>query len=128
MSTLAEHLDRLQAWLRELPGAPTWSAVRIVESASIQYGPVDRIPRDAICTVEEYERRFEAHVASGYSWINLSGLGVDDGALLVSVEVPRDAVGVPHGRTSVNVSGPALDPKTGTPIWHAGARIRIVDR
>ena len=62
---LAEHLDRLQAWLRELPRAPDWSAVPIVDAASIQYGPVDTIPRDAICTVEVYERRFERHLGSG---------------------------------------------------------------
>lgn len=127
MSVLTENLARLEDWLRRSDDAPTWTAVRFVESKSIQYGPTDTIPASALLTVEAFEPRFEALFGAGYGWINLSALGVLDGELLVSVELPRDTASVPYGRTSVNLSGPPLDSKTGARVWDASVRTRVVE-
>ena len=125
MSLLTEHLARLEDWLRRSGEAPTWTGVRFVESS--HYGPTDTIPTSALRTVEAFEPRFEALFQAGYSWINLSALSVLDGALLVSVELPRDTSSVPHGLTSVNLSGPPLDSKTGARVWDASVRTRLVE-
>jgi hypothetical protein len=101
--------------------------MRIVESTDVRYGRTDDIPRSALKTVESYASKFERLLAAGYSWINLSALGVLDGHLLVCVELPREPVGIPAGRTSVNLSGPPLDAQTRACIWDASVRVRLID-
>jgi hypothetical protein len=99
-----------------------------VEAASIRRGPVELISRGEVYPVEVYEERFELHCAAGYGWINLSGLGVDEGALIVSVELPTRAEGlVPPEFLPINLSGPPLDRSTGLPDWALGKRLRIID-
>jgi hypothetical protein len=127
VSSLTDELERLTTWLRRNGDAPTWSASRIVESSRIQYGPTDRIPSAALFTVEAYEPRFEQLLSAGYGWINLSALGVMDDALLVCVELPRDATGVPRGRTQVVLSGPPIDVRTRALVWDASTRMQLVD-
>lgn len=36
---------------------------------SLDYGPVDTIPRGALRTIAEYDARFDALLGFGYSWI-----------------------------------------------------------
>lgn len=127
MSVLTENLSRLEEWLRRSDDAPTWTGARFVESRNIQYGRTDTILMSTLRTVEAFEPRFEALLQAGYAWINLSALGVLGGELLVSVEVPRDTSSVPYGRTSVNLSGPPLDSKTGARVWDASLRTRLVE-
>jgi hypothetical protein len=115
MSTLREHLERLEVWLRAPGDTPPWTAIRLVESDSIEHGQVTRVPRARLHTIEEYAPRFATLLASGYSWINLSALGLFEDQLLVCVELPREGVGC--GRTSVNISGPRIDATTGLPRW-----------
>jgi hypothetical protein len=124
MSALAEHLARLEAWLRRDAGAPAWTAIRLVESDAIKYGVRDQIPRSKLFSVADYEPRFEQHLAAGHSWLNLSALGVLDTILLVCVERPRVPVGA-FGHTSVNLSGPRLDVRTGRPSWDASAFVDL---
>jgi hypothetical protein len=101
--------------------------VRIVESSEVKYGRTDDVPLTALKTVEAYAPRFERLLAAGYSWINLTALGVLDKHLLVCVELPREPVGIPAGRTSINLSGPPLDPRTKACVWDASVRIRLID-
>lgn len=122
--TLALHLERLATWLRRDGRAPPWRVVRLVESGAIKWSAISTIPRGALHSVADYETRFGALLAMGYSWINLSALGVIDGELLVCVELPRDPTGA-FGHTSVNLSGPAFD-LAGKPVWDASLRHRIV--
>ena len=42
--------------------------------------------------------------------------GIFDNDLIVGLELPREAVGVPAGLTSVNYSGPSLSAE-GMPAW-----------
>ena len=85
------------------------------------------VSREALKTVEAYASRFDALLAAGYAWINLSALGVYGEDLLVCVELPRGPVGVTVGCTSVNLSGPPLDEQTRASAWDASARIRLVE-
>lgn len=124
MSSLAIHLDRLSAWLRRENRAPPWRAVLLIEAGDVAWGAVASISRHAVRSSIEYEDRFEALLAAGYAWLNLSALGVLDEDLLVCVELPRDSVGA-YGRTSVNLSGPPLD-RAGAPVWDASLGYRIV--
>jgi hypothetical protein len=124
VSSLADHLERLSAWLRRDGTAPRWRGVRLIEAKDVVWGAVSMIPESATRSMSEYEARFDALLAVGYAWLNLSALGVLAGQLLVCVELPRDPVGA-YGRTSVNLSGPPLD-MAGGPVWDASVRYRIV--
>lgn len=75
------------------------------------------LPRDALIPVPSFAPRFQRLLVAGYSWINLSIYGLFGGDLVIGLELPRDPAGVPAGSTSVNYSGPSLDP-TGEPDWH----------
>ncbi len=44
------------------------------------------------------------------------------------VELPRDATGVPQGRTSVNLSGPPLDVRSGACVWDVNVRMDVLAR
>jgi hypothetical protein len=124
VSALADHLDRLTAWLRRSGTAPAWRGVRLIDARDITWAALSTIARNAMHSVTDYEARFESLLATGYAWLNLSALGVLDDELLVCVELPRDSVGA-YGRTSVNFSGPPLDPAGGQ-VWDASQRHRIV--
>jgi hypothetical protein len=91
----------------------------LINAHDITWGAVSTLPRNAMHSVTDYEARFETLLVTGYSWLNLSALGVFDGELLVCVELPRDSVGA-YGRTSVNLSGPPGQ------VWDASQRHRIV--
>ena len=56
---------------------------------------------------------------AGHSRVNLSAYGVFRDALIVGVELPREATGVPAGLTEVNCSGPGHS-SAGTPNWDLG--------
>ena len=123
MSALAEHVDRLETWLRRDGTAPAWRAVLLVEAKDITWGAVSLIPQSAIHSIIEYGARFDSLLAKGHAWLNLSAVGVLAEELVVCVEVPRDAVGA-YGRTSVNLSGPSLN-AAGGKVWDVLERRQI---
>ena len=108
MTTLAVHLEQLDAWLAALPGAPAWTGHLIAERAHViarEGGRPTLVTPAPPQPATEYAARFGELLHAGYPWINLHGAGVVDGRLLVGVDFPQPA-GVPAGRTSVNLSGP----------------------
>jgi len=108
MSTLAVHLEQLDAWLASLPGAPHWAGHLIAERGYVAPGEDGRqilIAPEPPRLATDYAPRFAELLRAGYAWINLNGAGVAHGRLLVGVEVPQ-ATGLPAGSTRVNLSGP----------------------
>ena len=64
----------------------------------------------------EFAPRFDRLLLNGYDWLSLSVHGIYRDALIIGVEVPRTAQGVPAGLTSVKYSGPRTD-DSGAPNW-----------
>lgn len=118
MSDLVTHLARLQDWLREI-GSPPWKHVLIFEDPK---ETTSRMPRTMLKTVSEYEQRFEELLDSGYSWINLNGAGILEGSLVVVVEFPRESVGAPRDKVSVNLSCPTNLVRS-DPSWDLSAHV-----
>ncbi len=123
---LHHHLSRLDLWLRTEPDAPSWSDHRIVEQRDVRPGHIQQVRRSDLRTVDEYAATFAALLEAGYGWINLSALGVDGSTMVVCVERPQEASGVPPGRTCVNLSGPAFG-SNGRPVWSIGEWIALLD-
>lgn len=105
-TSLSNHVAELEEWLRKRDGAPQWDDVKIVLDSDIQHDSVSTIAVDSINSPTEFSAEFAKLVDRGYRWINLSGLGVLNGALMISVELPRQGEGTPPQHVSVNYSGP----------------------
>jgi hypothetical protein len=65
-----------------------------------------RLQRHEVREPADYEARFDELMKAGLPWLNVSCYGVEDGVLIVGIEVPA-AGAKPSSRTSVNLSGPA---------------------
>lgn len=105
----------LENLLRERGGVPKWSRVLFAEITPGHSRPL--IARDKLIALYHYQDRFSELLNQGYDWINLSAAGVLDDALVVKVELPIKAVGVPCEMVSVNFSGPPLS-ADGKPLWY----------
>ena len=105
-TALAQHIRSLEAFLRALHDAPDWSRVLIAEDLDIAPGKKATVARSSLRDEVQFAERFEELARRGYSWINLSGYGVLDEALIVSVVVPRQTSNIPFEHVSVNLSGP----------------------
>ena|SRR2546423_5575627 len=104
MNDLQIHLNRLTAVIKERCGKPFWTHILMTEYSSVEHGEIINIPKVALLTPEQYAQRFDELLEIGYSWIHLDALGTAEGALIVIVMWPREAVGAPRDRVSVNLS------------------------
>jgi hypothetical protein len=108
MSALANELQRFLDFLGKQGQQPPTRRLRVVEIP--QGAPVDslgriRLPRQEVRDPADYEVRFDELMKAGLPWLNVSCYGVEDGMLIVGIEVPA-AGSKPSSRTSVNFSGP----------------------
>jgi hypothetical protein len=109
---LDAQLGRLSAWLRELDTppdwnrilTPEWSRILITENVRLFNYMTVRLPGDEIWTPAQYQERFSRLARAGYSWINIETLGILNSALVTTIVVPRDVLGIPQ--TQVMLSGP----------------------
>ena len=112
---LNAHLRRLSDWLRQDGDTPAWNSIVITEHLNLNNRTTVRLPASAIWTPSEYEERFARHARAGYSWINIETLGILNSALVTTIVVPRDAIGIPQ--TQVMLSGP-MRFVSETPGWN----------
>jgi hypothetical protein len=108
MSDLSSAVQGLFEFLSKQNMVPPAQDVRIVEIS--EAAPLDargrfRIRRDALRELGEYEARFEELIQSHLPWVNVSCYGVDNGKVIVAIELPGSS-SKPSPRTSVNYSGP----------------------
>ena len=116
---LSEHVRELIALCRRVASPlPNWHRVLLLDTSDprVHRDHGWTVPKDVLVTVAGFAPRFEALLLMGYSWVNLSAYGIFDNDLIVGLELPREAVGVPAGLTSVNYSGPSFSAE-GTPAW-----------
>lgn len=71
----------------------SWNKIYVVESESIRkYFSIEKkneISRSSLIEFSDYEKHFdEKLLRQGYSWINLSLLGVSTGDLILTIEFP----------------------------------------
>jgi hypothetical protein len=112
LSALSFHLDRLLRWLEAMGLQPPSQDIRILEISQIS--PVSQdctyhVRTDQLFSPLEYESRFNEILGTGYSWVNMSCCGIQDGSLIVIIEVPAPRTLYPGCSTSVNLSGPGTD-------------------
>lgn len=103
MNSLEEHFANLSKWLKS-HGVPDWDRVLFAEDLHVAPFSKQTIDRDHFGTLAEFSDRFEELLAEGHNWINLNGLGILDGTLIVAIEKPKANADSPT--TAVNQSGP----------------------
>jgi hypothetical protein len=91
---------------------PPTCEVRILElhvKSSVDGCGRFRVRRSDYREPKGYAERFGVLLEAGLPWINVSCCGVDQGNLIVVVELPREEARVHTSRTSINYSGPTRD-------------------
>jgi len=122
---LEKNLNLLTSFFPEWENWLSWSHVLFVESTSIIYGKVSKIPRRAMIPMNDFAKRFDELLDSGYYWINMNAFGIWMSNLIVVIELPIYKVDIPRNKVSVNFSGPSIiDEK---PQWDLSERIEIVE-
>jgi len=104
MDLLDEHFVRLKEFLNE-QGFPEWNDVLFVEGLFIDAGSKQVIEKVRFQNSNDFKVRFQFLVSKGYSWLNMSGLGLIGNTLVVTVEKPNMVY--PGAVTSINLSGPS---------------------
>jgi len=99
---------------------PTWERIQLLDTThpEVRWKPEIggwEAASEALVAPKDYEERYQDLLQAGYSWINLSLYGLYEGTLVVGIELPSEARGVPPGRTSINFSGPPV--RDGAPDW-----------
>ena len=87
-----EWLDNYVLWLTKSCGYSVPQNIRLWEVDWQKYRTKEpfRIEQDELKTPEEYSTRFEELRQMHLHWMNLSCWGVQDGCLLIGVELPGD--------------------------------------
>jgi hypothetical protein len=118
--SLEEHVERLLAFCERVAAPlPGWREIRVLDTSDprVTYRAGWVASESALRSVSEFSPRFNSLLMTGYAWINLSAYGMFGLHLILGVDVPRHAQGVPTGLTSVNYSGPPLS-GDGKPSWN----------
>ena len=91
---LQKSFKRLIKFARSNGFSQTWNNVFIIEDKLVikilDEKKKHEIPKSALREFDEYERFFDENLLrQGYSWINLSLLGILKGDLLLTIEIPN---------------------------------------
>ena len=102
MNEIEFYIEKLVSRIKEDQSCPEWLVIKITEKLKYEDG-IPAVRLGQLSNVYDYQARFTELIANGYSWINLTALGVHEGVLVVGVELPSNRVGCP--KPSVNISG-----------------------
>jgi len=99
------YLGYLHRWLLDL-GVPEWDDILLTEDVVWDAQSRRIVQLGELHTADDYRGRFTDLATRGWPWINLHALGLLNGRLILSIELPAYE---PTGAspTSVNISGPS---------------------
>lgn len=96
------YTDKLCALIKVDRKCPDWSEIKVTENIRYEEHFAE-VGWDQLISVKDYQARFTELCMSGYSWINLTAIGIQKSVLVVAVELPSNVVGCPQ--SSINISG-----------------------
>ena len=122
--TFLNHFNDLLAYFRPLKNL-SWSRVVVIEQQSITWENPQFIPKSALISADEYEKRFDELLSMGYAWINMNAKGILENAFIVQVEFPLKSINAPRNKVSVNYSGPMII--DGKPLWDLSSKVKLLE-
>ena len=122
--TFLNHFNDLLLFCKP-PQNVFWSQVLVVEWQSVICGEIDLIPKSALISADEYEKRFDELLNMGGGWLNMNAMGILNNAFIVQIEFPLRGINAPRNKVSVNYSGPAMYNKE--PLWDLSSKVKILE-
>ena len=122
--TFLNHFNDLRSIIK-MPQNLSWSCILVVEERSVIYGNFILLPKLALVSANEYEKRFDELLNMGYAWINMSAMGIMDNAFIVEIGLPIQGRNAPRNKVSVNYSGPMII--DGKPLWDLSSKVKILE-
>jgi hypothetical protein len=122
--TFLNHFNDLLSFFKP-PEDFSWSQVLVVEQQSIIWKEIELIPKSALTSADEYEKRFDELLSIGYDWINMNAKGILDNAFIVQIEYPLRSINAPRNKVSVNYSGPSIHNEE--PLWDLSTKVKILN-
>ncbi len=104
MDTFDEHYKRLESLLAGWD-LPKWKNILYIEDFNLDSSLQQSVKTINLYSQDIFSDHFRSIMARGFSWINLSVLGLLNDTLIISVEKPKKYF--PGTKTSVNLSGPS---------------------
>jgi len=121
VNRLTQEIHLLLEWLSKSFNIPSFDNIFVAidnfETEVIDNFAYSVIHRDKIYSVKDFEEEFSDLLHKGYGWINLHCAGLYNGSIIFTLELPDKSSGVPFGGTSINYSGPAINPFNKKPEW-----------
>ena len=105
MNELKDYIEGLEKWLLSNKPIPEWDTVLIGDESDFYQEGKLKIEIKLLSSIDGYEQKFTDLLNDGYSWINLSAIGVQNKHLLVCVEKPAYPSGAGKEQISINYSG-----------------------
>lgn len=106
MTTLQNHIEHLEDWLKENNPNSIWDGILIGDESDIYCeGKISSDLDNKLLTPSQYESKFISLLNGGYSWLNLSAVGISEGKLIICVEKPAHSSGLKSEQVSINFSG-----------------------
>ncbi len=103
---LKKYIEGLEIWLHSNNPNSNWNDVLIVDEADLyKEGKIIKNFSEVLSSLNDYEHNFIQLIHEGYSWLNLSAVGIFKGNLVVCVEKPAHPSGLKKEQLSVNYSG-----------------------
>jgi len=91
MSELKKHFERLMDFAKQNNFHKPFLQVYFVEDKNVRRLPEkpDKLSRQNIFALKDYENRFNEILEQGHSWINLHFAGMVNDSLLILIELPN---------------------------------------
>ena len=125
LNATEKNLNQLISFFPQWGNWLPWSQVLFVEVQTFAAGKVPEIPQSALISSQDYAKRFDELLESGYHWINMNALGIWKDNLIIVIELPSYKSNIPKEKVSVNFSGPVIiDEK---PQWDLSNRIEVLE-
>lgn len=122
IKSLNKETDLLLEWLSNSIEIPAIGNKLVVvdcfERRTIDNFEYSIIHSDKIYPVKDFEKAFDDLLHKGYGWINLHCAGIYQKNIIFTLELPHTSSSIPYGKTSINYSGPGMNPFNKKPEWN----------
>lgn len=118
---LREEINRSIEWLKKTHEMPVYKDVLFVidnhEIKTINGFNRTIIHKEKIMDPAAFAPVFDNLIEKGYGWINFHCAGIYGDSLIYTIELPNYISDISSDKVSINLSGPAFNPKTNMPDW-----------
>jgi hypothetical protein len=107
MNHLKEHVERLLTlYVASLRDTHITENISIIENLFLEPNNQVVVSKSQLIDICSYTERFEYLKRVGYTWLNLTIIGILNEHLIVGIEIPKHVPSTLSNETHINLSGP----------------------